>query len=75
MDKKRITGAKISVLKAKLRNTDYQAIKFAEGELSEEEYVPIREQRRAWRVEINALEAEIAELRNNNTKEETTNED
>lgn len=50
-------------LKRNLEATDYQAIKFAEGELSEEEYAPVREQRRAWRAEINVLEAEIAELR------------
>lgn len=57
-------GEKIIQLKGKLHNTDYMAIKFAEGELTEEEYAPIREQRRAWRAEINTLEAEIAELRN-----------
>ncbi len=50
-------------LKRNLEATDYQAIKFAEGELTEEEFAPIRERRRAWRAEINALEVEIAELR------------
>lgn len=54
---------KIIQLKGRLHNTDYLAIKFAEGELSITEYAPIREQRRVWRAEINALEAEIAELR------------
>ena len=52
-------------VKVKLHKTDYQAIKYAEGELTEEEYAPIREQRKAWRVEINALEAEIATLKTN----------
>lgn len=47
--------SRITELKNKLFNTDYQAIKFAEGELSEEEYAPIREQRRNWRKEINEL--------------------
>lgn len=56
-------GEKIIQLKGKLHNTDYLAIKYAEGELSIAEYAPVREQRKAWRAEINALEAEIAELR------------
>lgn len=46
----------IAELKANLAKTDYQAIKFAEGELSEEEYAPIREDRKAWRAEINEKE-------------------
>lgn len=46
----------IAELKAKLAKTDYQAIKFAEGELSEKEYAPIREDRKAWRAEINKQE-------------------
>ena len=47
--------ARIAELKKKLADTDYRAIKFAEGELTEEEYAPYREERRAWREEINAL--------------------
>jgi hypothetical protein len=54
---------KIVQLRGKLHNTDYMAIKYAEGELSAAEYATVREQRRAWRAEINALEAEIAEMR------------
>lgn len=50
-------------LKNQLGKTDYKAIKYAEGEMSAAEYEPIREQRRAWRAEINALEAEITKLR------------
>jgi hypothetical protein len=53
------TQKKIAELKAHLSKTDYQAIKFAEGELTEEEFAPIKEQRRAWRVEINELEEKI----------------
>lgn len=55
---------KINTLKRNLQLTDYQAIKFAEGELTEEEFAPIREQRRLWRVEINRLAEEFAQLRN-----------
>lgn len=54
---------RINYLKAKLAETDYKAIKYAEGEITEEEYAPIREERRAWRDEINELEAQLAELK------------
>lgn len=50
--------------KVVLAETDYKAIKFAEGEISEEEYAPIRELRRQCRAEINRLEAEYMELMN-----------
>ena len=49
----------ISELKAKLRDTDYQAIKYAEGMYTLTEYAPIREQRQAWRDRINHLEERI----------------
>ena len=47
---------RICELKKLLFNTDYQAIKYAEGELTAEEFEPIKEQRRQWRAEINELE-------------------
>lgn len=50
---------KIFELKEKLFLTDYQAIKFMEGELTAEEYAPIKEQRKQWRAQINALEIEL----------------
>lgn len=46
----------IAQLKQNLANTDYQAIKFAEGRMTAEEYAPIGEQRQQWRDEINRLE-------------------
>ena len=46
----------IAELKAKLASTDYQAIKYAEGVLSEEEYADMKAQRQAWRNRINELE-------------------
>ena len=49
----------ISELKKKLGATDYQAIKYAEGCLTEEEYAEMRAQRQAWRERINELEAVI----------------
>lgn len=54
---------RIYALKIMLRRTDYKALKYAEGEMSAEEYAPILEERRTWRVEINALEAELAALK------------
>ena len=50
---------KINETKAKLSQTDYQAIKYFEGFISEVDYAPIKTQRQAWRDEINALEAEL----------------
>lgn len=46
----------VEQLKNKLAETDYQAIKYAEGWISEEVYAPIRAQRQAWRDRINELE-------------------
>lgn len=51
-------ATRIAELKSKLAQTDYQAIKYAEGQLTEEEYAPIKVQRQAWRDEINKLENE-----------------
>ena len=51
--------ARIVELKELLAATDYQAIKYAEGVVSDEEYAPIKAQRQAWRDEINALELEV----------------
>lgn len=56
LDKKLNAGVTIQQLKNNLDNTDYQAIKYFEGYISEEEYAPIKAQRQAWRDEINELE-------------------
>ena len=50
---------KIEELKERLFATDYKAIKFAEGWLTEEEYAPIRAERQSIREQINSLEAEL----------------
>ncbi len=52
----------IESLKQQLVDSDYKAIKYAEGEISEEEYTPIKEERKSWRARINELEAQIAEM-------------
>lgn len=49
----------IAELKKKLANTDYMAIKYAEGALTKEEYAEMKVQRQAWRDRINELEALI----------------
>lgn len=50
-------------LKKELAASDYKAIKYAEGEISATEYVPIREERRTLRARIRALETEINVLK------------
>lgn len=50
---------RITKLKRNLADTDYQAIKYAEGQLTEQEYASMKAQRQAWRDEINKLEEEL----------------
>lgn len=47
----------IQQLKKQLSDTDYKAIKYAEGQISESEYSAIRELRQGYRDRINELEA------------------
>lgn len=47
-------------LKEELQRTDYKALKYAEGVLTDEEYQPTGIQRQAWRKRINELERLIA---------------
>ena len=54
--------SEIIELKKYLSDTDYKAIKFAEGELSEEAYREDKSQRHDARVRINELESLIEEL-------------
>nr|DAI49933.1 MAG TPA: hypothetical protein [Caudoviricetes sp.] len=50
--------SQMRVLQEKLSKTDYQAIKYLEGKMPEEEYSPIGIQREEWRAKYNELEAE-----------------
>jgi hypothetical protein len=50
---------RIEMLKNELAATDYKAIKYAEGWLTEEEYAPIKAQRQLIRDEINILESQL----------------
>lgn len=49
----------ISHYKKLLADTDYQAIKFAEGEIAENDYAEMREKRRSYRAKINELEQKL----------------
>lgn len=49
----------ISELKRKLSDTDYKAIKYSEGWLTDEEYAEAKAQREEWRKRINKLEASL----------------
>ena len=55
-----VIKVKIDILKLKLQESDYKAIKYAEGILTEEEYAPIKAERQAIRDEINRLEKELS---------------
>lgn len=50
--------AEIAALKSLLRDTDYQALKYAEGALTEAEYAETKAKRAVWRARINELEEE-----------------
>ena len=58
-DNRQVVKREISELKRKLSDTDYKAIKYAEGFLTEEEYKETKAQRQIWRDRINELESKI----------------
>ena len=49
----------ITQLKKQLSDTDYKAIKYAEDQLTEEEYSSTRSQRASWRARINKLQEDF----------------
>lgn len=49
----------IARLKIELSKTDYQALKYFEGWISEEDYLPIKAQRQELRDKINDLENKL----------------
>ena len=52
---------RIKELKKFLANTDYQAVKHSEGVMSDEEFEPIKQNRAAWRSEINEIQSSYIE--------------
>ena len=55
-DKAQAINKEIGELKKKLSDTDYKAIKYSEGWLTDEEYAEAKAQREQWRKRINELE-------------------
>lgn len=51
--------AEIETLKRKLAESDYKAIKYAEGWLPPQEYAQIKDERQTLRERINELEAQL----------------
>lgn len=56
---KELDALRIKELKALLAQSDYKAIKYAEGLISETDYAPIKAMRQSYRAEINTLEAKV----------------
>lgn len=54
------SSIKILNLKQRLQDTDYKAIKYSEGWLTEEEYAETKAERQRIRDEINRLEKELS---------------
>lgn len=55
MTQEEITS-EINAFEILLSQTDYQALKYGEGQISEEDYAPIKAQRQEWRDRINELQ-------------------
>ena len=64
VDKGIIAREIVSLLEA-LSLSDYKAIKYAEGLISEVDYAPIKAERQALRDRINELEKELAKITEN----------
>lgn len=54
--------AEITALKGLLSDTDYKALKHADGVMSDEEYEPIRTRREEWRRLINEYEEKVKDM-------------
>lgn len=51
----------IRELQGKLAATDYQALKYSEGWITEKDYTEIKANRQSWRNTINQLQAQLKE--------------
>ena len=58
-ERKMAIESEIAGLKQILTSTDYKALKFAEGQISEKDYEENKQQRQLLRDKINELEAEM----------------
>ncbi len=59
-EEKRRIEAEITALKNLLEQTDYKALKHADGALTDEEYAPTEKSRQEYRARINELEEQLA---------------
>ena len=53
--------AELYVKNTELKNTDYKLLKYMDGELTEAEYEPIKQERAALRIRIRELKAIVNE--------------
>lgn len=60
-DEQKAQFAEIKALKKYLKDTDYRALKYADGAYTEEEYRPYKEARAAARARINEIEETFVE--------------
>ena len=56
-----VIESEINGYKILLEQTDYKALKHADGVMPDEEWEPVKEKREELRAKINACEAELAE--------------
>lgn len=63
MNEKRMEiESEITGLKQILASTDYKALKYAEGQITEKNYEETKQERQSLRDKINELEAELATI-------------
>lgn len=60
--KRQYAQRQIDGYKRKLAESDYKALKYFEGYLSEDEYAPIKNERQSWRDKINELEEKLKNI-------------
>ena len=61
-ERRAVIEGEINALKQLLENTDYKALKHADGVISDEEYAETLDLRKSYREKINKYEEELKEL-------------
>lgn len=62
MTERELLIGEMNALKSQLCDTDYKALKYAEGEITPEDYALTKKDRAAWRARINIIEEILANL-------------
>lgn len=62
IEERNMIEGEINALKQLLSNTDYKALKYAEGLITDEEYKETLELRKSYREKINKYEEELKKL-------------